>query len=61
MTLKELRGVLAMMPAGADDNPVIMGDNLRNSLASVVMSVDPINGTTIRLYGQRTADPAKGA
>ena len=61
MTLKELRGVLAMMPASADENPVIMGDNLRNSLNCVVMSVDPINGTTIRLYGQRTADPAKGA
>ncbi len=60
MTLKELRSVLAMMPAGADDDPVIMGDNLKNSLNCVVMSIDPINGTTIRLYGTPQTR-AKGA
>jgi hypothetical protein len=61
MTLTELRKALALLPDAAGDDPVIMGDNVRTSLQSVVMSVDPINGTTIRLYGQRNADPTKGA
>ena len=60
MTLAEFRKALSLLPASADADPVIMGDNLKNSLYSIVMSVDPINGTTIRLYGQRTADPALG-
>ncbi len=60
MTLKELRKVLALMPESADENAVIMGDNQRNSLNCVVMSVDPINGTTIRLYGTPQTRP-KGA
>ena len=52
MTLAELRNALELMPESAGKAPVIMGDNLPRSLDSIVMAVDPKNGTTIRLYSR---------